>query len=272
MFPPPHSLNGINAMIAEMTSDPSIVADIPTLIGISDTDRLAAGDIGQQGGGTEKMIGVASSLSWQFQFSRGLPPELLSAVFLEYARDSASNVWDATTVPHWVAVSYVCHYWRNVALHCANLWGSHLFFVSPEWMDELLRRSKNVPLIARVDLRHSGPHMGSVRSLEKALGDMERIQDLRINFPDDMIEIIQPRLNVAAPLLRSLYLSSGINHQENHFVMNKDTLPGAMPDLQKVYLSVFRVDWSSPMFNGLTELTLDYLYNGFVECWSVSRP
>ena len=71
MFHPPHSLN---AMIAEMTSDPSIVADIPTLIGISDTDRLAAGDIGQQGGGTEKMIGVASSLSWQFQFSRGLPP------------------------------------------------------------------------------------------------------------------------------------------------------------------------------------------------------
>ena len=114
--------------------------------------------------------------------------------------------------------------------------------------------------------------MGSVRSLEKALGDMERIQDLWINFPDDMIEIIQPRLNVAAPLLWSLYLSSGINRQENHFVMNTDTLPGAMPDLQKVYLSVFRVDWSSPMFNGLTELTLDYLYNGFVECWSVSRP
>ena len=131
-------------------------------------------------------------------------------------------------------------------------------------MDELLRRSKNAPLIAHVDLRHSGSHLGPIRSLEKALGNMERIQDLWIDCPDDMIKIIQLRLNVAAPLLRSLHLSTWVNDVD-HFVISKDMLQGVMPGLRKVHLFLFHVDWSSSMFNRLTQLTLGYLVNGFVE-------
>ena len=254
-------------MIAEVTSASSIVTDIPNLIGTSATDRKASGGVDQQAiGGIEKMTGVTSSLSSQCRFPRRLPPELLAAVFLEYARDDIP-FWSSITVPHWITVSYVCQYWRNVALHCPSLWGTHLFFVSLKWMDELLRRSKNVPLSVHVDLPHSGSHLGPIHSLEKALGNMERIQDLWIDCPHDMFEIIQPRLNAAAPLLRSLYLSVRVN-EDDHFVINKNTLPGAMPDLRKVYLSSSHVDWSSPMFNGLTELTLGHLFNQPMECWN----
>ena len=229
-------------------------AESPNLIGISVTGREAGGDVAQ------KMPGLVSSLSRKCRSSFRLPPELLATIFLEYARDSASLVY-SVTVPRWISVSYVCRYWRNVALHCANLWATHLFFVSSEWMDELLRRSKNVPLIVRVDIcYHSGSHVGQIHSLEKALGNMERIQDLWIECPSDMIEIIQPRLNVAAPLLRSLYLSAGMSF-DGLFLINQDTLPGVMPGLRKVHLYSFRVDWSSSIFNGLTKLTLGYLFN-----------
>ena len=137
------------------TSDPSIVAGIPNSIGISVTDGDAGGDVGQQAiSGIEETRGLStSSLSWQSPFPRGFPPELLTVIFLEYARSGASFL-DPTTVPRWIAVSYVCQYWRNVALHCANLWGERLFFVSSEWMDELLMRSKNAPLIICIIAQH----------------------------------------------------------------------------------------------------------------------
>ena len=259
----------LEVTIAEMNSDSSIVADIPNTIDTSVTEGEAAGDVDQQTvSGIEKTTGLTPFLSSQSPFARCMPPEILAAIFLEYARDSAS-LWNSTIVPRWVAVSYVCQYWRDVALQCANLWGGHLFFVSSEWMDELLRRSKKAPLVVRIDLRRcSGLRVGPTNSLKKALQNMERIQDLWIDCPESMIEMIQPRLSVATPLLQSLHLSGCINLEGHHFVMKTDTLPGVMPSLRKVYLSSFHVDWSSPIFNRLVELTLGDLINQPMECWS----
>ena len=168
------------------TSDPSIVADIPNSIGIGVTDGNTGDDVNRQAiSGIEEMTGLStSSLCWQSPFPHGLPPELLVVIFLEYARDDAS-FRGSTTVPRCMAISYICQYWRNVALCCANLWATHLFFVSSEWMDELLKRLNNVPLIAHIDLHGSGSRVGPIRSLEKTLGNMECIQDLWIDCPGD---------------------------------------------------------------------------------------
>ncbi|KAI6162406.1 hypothetical protein EDD17DRAFT_1577499 [Pisolithus thermaeus] len=57
-----------------------------------------------------------------------LPPELLSMIFLHYARDwytDPGSKFMGQVVP-WVAVSYVCRTWRDVALNCSAIWG-HLF-------------------------------------------------------------------------------------------------------------------------------------------------
>ena len=52
-----------------------------------------------------------------------------------------------------------------------------------------------------------------------------------------------------------------------HFPMNKDTLPGAMSGLRMVHLQSCSVDWSSPMFNGLTGLTLRYIDDTLAKYW-----
>ena len=94
--------------------------------------------------------GVTLDSTPSFEHSIGfhLPPELLADIFFGCTQSYRYSS-DETDVPRWVGVSYVCQYWRNLALGCAHLW-ARLFFVSPKWMDELLRRSKTVPLIVDI--------------------------------------------------------------------------------------------------------------------------
>ena len=192
-------------------------------------------------------------------FTFCFPPELLAAIFLECAQLSRGAFsYRTTTVPSWVAVSYICRYWRNVALGCAHLW-AHLFLVSPEWTDELLRRSKTVPLVVHIDLSlFRDPASGTIRSLVKALENISRIEDLRINCPSkSSVQILHSKMIASAPLLRSLYLSQ--EDGRHPFTIRKDMFLGAMPGLKKVHLELCFVDWTSPMFNGLAELTLHYI-------------
>ncbi|KAL4081217.1 hypothetical protein J3A83DRAFT_4083402, partial [Scleroderma citrinum] len=75
------------------------------------------------------------------------PPELLATIFLEYTQQwHQERSLYTLKIPGWIRVSYVCCHWRNVALDYADLW-KHLFFVSSEWLDELLSRSRTRPLI-----------------------------------------------------------------------------------------------------------------------------
>ena len=208
-----------------------------------------------------------SSLPLEPSFVFHLPPELLAAIFLQYAqsyKDPQQNAgcYYGMRVPRWVAVSYVCRYWRNMALGCTDLW-ARLFFVTPRWMDELLRRSKPVPLTVHFDflelsydLWFPGLHP-EILSLEKALENMEHIQHLWIKFsPEPVNQIHRSRLIVAAPLLQSLSLSFEGNIS---FVLSNDMFSGPMPGLRTVDLEACFVDWSSPIFSGLTELSLHFI-------------
>ena len=167
-------------------------------------------------------------------------------------------------VPRWVAVSYVCRYWRNVAHGCARLW-AYPFFVSPEWIDEQLRRSKTVPLIVRIHALWVPHDSGLVRSLKKVLEIINRIQVLHVRWPsDDIVDLINAGLDAAAPLLQSLHLSA--TYCPSYFIIPKVTFPGET-SLQKVHLEMCDVDWLSRLFNGLTELTLSYTLNRSRENW-----
>ena len=128
--------------LIEMNIDPSKTTDCPN------TDASSQYTPGETiNNEITKAVAVPSRRSF-LQFR--LPPELLGAIFLEYAQTCREPASTATQVPPWVAVSYVCQYWRDVALGYPNLW-TRLFFVSSQWMAELLRRSKNVPLTIHVD-------------------------------------------------------------------------------------------------------------------------
>ena len=195
-----------------------------------------------------------------------LPPELLSSIFLQYTQQWHCECRSTSTaeIPRWVDISYVCRYWRNVALNCSSLW-TRLFFVSPRWMDELLQRSKTASLIIHADISYlrTDRAIGAFRSLIKALGHMDRIQDLWICFPMNVTAKVFAGLTGAgltappAPLLQSFHLSA-----QNQFEVRKDIFAGVIPGLRKVHLEFCQVHWLSPIFNdALTELTLCHLTN-----------
>ena len=250
--------------LIEMTPDLlSRVIVSPNFNVISVTSREACSE--QAASGIDEVTSIVSSPSPEHSFPCRLPPEILAIIFLKYKQQYE---YCTTWVPPWVNISYVCQYWRNVALNCANLW-IRLFFVSSEWMDELLRRSKTAPLTIHTDFYGRESGLGQIRrSLEKALGHMERIQDLRVDChrSTDVLDMIHARLTAAAPLLRSLHLST--YEDGDDLIICKDMLPGA--GLRKLHLEVCLVDWSSPIFNssGLVELSLSYVMNdATVECW-----
>ena len=85
-----------------------------------------------------------------------LPPEILEVIFIHGACDYYENNHRGrftSCVPTWVNVSYVCSYWRNIALNSPTLWGYH-FNVSQRWTEELLLRSKQAPLKMDIRLYH----------------------------------------------------------------------------------------------------------------------
>lgn len=67
-----------------------------------------------------------------------LPAELLSRIFL-FVREQATG--DST----WIFSTLVCRVWRSVAIACATLW-TDIDFIHPERAEEMLKRSKSVPL------------------------------------------------------------------------------------------------------------------------------
>ena len=153
---------------------------------------------------SSRLPGLNSTPSFERSIASCLPPELLAAIFLEYAEDYRTSM----RVPRWVAVSYVCRYWRNVALGCARLW-AYPFFVSPEWIDEQLRRSKTVPLTVRIHVSWVPHDSRLTRSLEKVLENVNRIQVLHVGSPShDIVDLINAGLDAPAPLLQSLHLSA----------------------------------------------------------------
>ena len=144
-----------------------------------------------------------------------------------------------------------------MTLACANLW-AHLFLVSPEWTDELLRRSKTVPLVVRIDFSDTIPNPGLI--LKKTLGHMERNQDLQIVcLPEYMEQMLRSRITAPAPLLRSLRLSFDRN-SDSTFIFSKDMFLGRMPNL-------CLVDWTSPIFSGLAELALHSMLDDSLDNW-----
>ena len=67
--------------------------------------------------------------------------------------------------------------------------------------------------------------------------------------------LINARLNAAAQLLQSLFLSAACCL--SHFMILEDIFPGTA-SLLKVHLETFDVDWSSGIFDGLTGPTLHH--------------
>ncbi|KAF9241054.1 hypothetical protein BU15DRAFT_73539 [Melanogaster broomeanus] len=171
-----------------------------------------------------------------------LPYEILATIFLYqayyfYEDPRYSGMWGSA--PPWANVSYVCRHWRSVALSCPSLW-SFLFVSSPRGTEELLSRSKTVPLRIRID---------GVFSDQEAMILFEKYAPLQPSRRG-----ILSKLSTPAPLLHKLRLCMPVLLGDGVYpdtLFNRET-----PALRTLELYHCHIPWSSPIFTALSTLRL----------------
>ncbi|KAI6162402.1 hypothetical protein EDD17DRAFT_1817478 [Pisolithus thermaeus] len=124
-------------------------------------------------------------------------------------------------------------------------------FVSLDWTLKLLERSKAAPLLVRMHLTPTYSYCATA-SLRMVSRHMERVEDMHVLHLLAPNPEIESMLDVEAPSLRSLQISS-----ED---LSVNLFRGGTPALRKLDLRLHRfyTDWSSPIFNELTHLSLTY--------------
>ncbi|KAN0097009.1 hypothetical protein V8E55_001455 [Tylopilus felleus] len=184
-----------------------------------------------------------------------LPHEVLATIFIHYAHEyhSGHPGYPTRTVPMWVNVSYVCRYWRDVALNCPSLW-TYVFMTSLRWTEELLARSRQASLRIRIRLVyvHDAPRW--LASLEKVMEHVERIQLLRLELPASNAQRILSKLDSRAPRLQNLQIEISLRSrslQSSSVFFNGDT-----PSLRSLEFSDCPVPWYSFKLGALTTLSL----------------
>ncbi|KAG9220394.1 hypothetical protein CCMSSC00406_0006659 [Pleurotus cornucopiae] len=102
----------------------------------------------------------------------------------------------------WIQVTHVCRSWRAFALNEPRLW-TNLVAVSPDWLTDVLSRSKSAPLRLRFSdgTRYSPKY---IELLNTALTSPERIEHLEIRSDSDLLS----SFTKPAPVLESLEIRS----------------------------------------------------------------
>ncbi|EPQ57323.1 hypothetical protein GLOTRDRAFT_137673 [Gloeophyllum trabeum ATCC 11539] len=187
-----------------------------------------------------------------------LPPEVLAHIF------SICSILEpfviqppyGTPLHSWFKVTQVCKHWREVALNCAPLW-HRIEFSAPKWTVEMLRRSKNAPIVVRADLTYRTPNF--VNTVQQALGEVHRIKELDLIAPSQMLSRLAGSLSRPAPALESLRLSSQrLSAYMDTIYHVPDTLfQGRAPRLRRLELVNCEIAWTSGFLANLTHLHID---------------
>ncbi|TFY70827.1 hypothetical protein EVG20_g2175 [Dentipellis fragilis] len=113
---------------------------------------------------------------------------------------SLDYVWRPDSLS-WIAVSQVCHRWREIALEVAGLW-STILWSSQQSCKEFLRRSQDAPIQAALCIAGNS----DVQAAQLVMGNLHRIERLHMRGPQ--IFDVFPYMSAEAPLLEMLILGS----------------------------------------------------------------
>ena len=98
----------------------------------------------------------------------------------------------------WVNVSYVCSFWRRIALECQDLW-RYIDFSHPKWHAITFGRAKTYPLHIQTTITDR-----NIRLLWRTLLFADRIEDIHLTGPIQHIYSLLSILSYPNPSLRSL--------------------------------------------------------------------
>ncbi|KAH9174530.1 hypothetical protein EDB89DRAFT_548621 [Lactarius sanguifluus] len=149
-----------------------------------DTDRMIILD-------TSLGRNASSSLASKHQ-ALELPHELLQKIFLFLVNLPVARLYFYSPGrPDWIAITYVCRYWRSTALSQPELWSSINPDLSISWSRAMTERSAPLPM--HIDI-HVGPcFAGGFESLvaSELLPSASRIRSLRLSgYPTDVLTVL----------------------------------------------------------------------------------
>ncbi|KDQ62825.1 hypothetical protein JAAARDRAFT_203861 [Jaapia argillacea MUCL 33604] len=194
-----------------------------------------------------------------------LPPEILCKIFifctteLDGLNPDNSDVVQATGdgsrpfLPQLLRLTHICQDLREVLLQCPPYWGK-LVPCSKDCMKELLFRSSSAPI--KVDLSPPGPyrpreHMENFSSIMKQIG---RIHTLILPLHFSLMERMEAHLCQDAPTLE--YLELSVRYTGIRLPFGR-LFGGDTPSLRHINFRGIFMDWTAPIFRGLTSLTIN---------------
>ncbi|TFK69012.1 hypothetical protein BDN72DRAFT_878700 [Pluteus cervinus] len=201
-----------------------------------------------------------------------IPNEILSTIFLM----SQLNYYRAYKVEMrpLLALTWVCHNWRTIALSAASLW-TYIGKENLHWSAECLIRSKQAPL--QVSLTFDDPSILDIGAT--ILSQIHRFRKLQLNFGDPTespfgaAERFENILTQPAPMLESFSLA--------YATVSTPLFSRVFPQLRTVHLSWVDITWGwGPNllpFGNLTHLSITIPDRGipvtnFLEALSPTLP
>ncbi|TCD71667.1 hypothetical protein EIP91_005433 [Steccherinum ochraceum] len=196
-----------------------------------------------------------------------LPPEILSQIFSIHLKNMdghfSAMVYPEAAQYRWLAVTHVCHLWRQVALSTPLLWSNILVVPSnPMLMEQFLDRSKKAPLNVKVDVISDKWYP----TLQRIAREGGRIEHLSWNGDgsSQQVQALQRCFPVELPLLRSLALHGNPDDESGRY-----DRPVPLPlytwsvlSLETLIISRFHIDWASMILpKTLTHLSVSQTDN-----------
>ncbi|VDB94126.1 unnamed protein product [Peniophora sp. CBMAI 1063] len=191
------------------------------------------------------------------------PPEVLSLLFEE-----VKAIWDPY-VPDlgeplryesgWITLTHVCSLWRKVALDTPALWARHsnCFDLSPQYIPDILFRSRMVPLDIELDWeRAGGNEIDKILPIWLSSPVVQRIRRLTLtHFEREEFDTACSLLPSTLTNLRELHVWSSLSGGDSG-----RQLPAALyelPNVTHLTLVDCYIPWEAPIFShNLTHLHL----------------
>jgi hypothetical protein len=175
-----------------------------------------------------------------------LPVEILIQVFSYYCAPDRQPHVRLRTPPPWLAVTHVCQRWRNAALSCPFLWVD-IISTSYRWAEEMLERSRDVPIHITIDDGGSAQKPCELRTARLLFSEIHRAQSLVMTSADTILTCMSILFDAEEALLLQELIITNFHPTSALDLITRPLFSGKTPSLQLLSLYRCRVLWSSPL-------------------------